>query len=468
MKKFSKTPEMPKSSKHTINAHKRLNESMQLLFPRENIKSSSKQNVMKFLSKNGNPNTYHSKGQTLVSGHQRNDERPSFEHVSSTLTKTYSLNKTMLSAGTKISSPLNPQDNSVSPNKDIKSPRGTLTTIRKGQLPDSMVKMLGEYKGGYRDVEDFNVTNNCIMHHNKKAKFMVRGCIRSAGLCSKCAVKLAKDGYGVEELLIEDTEMTKKAQLETFLGDLHKVLDKYDNLDRIRAYKAGDYVKTGQKRINLIETLFKDLHNILTAKKQTWIDIVKSDIENVGQDIENYGRWINDNRSELNIMKSDIKSNYHDIIQKVDQFKFNEILNHFKEKLQEINICGDETSFREPRNFDYLDNKAIITQFDILIERLLTKNTYGGFSKANSKLLKSTGRYDNFVNSQTISLKPPTTESGVSIDFNKIEIDNIYFNYNNLKPQDSSFGFTSDALLSRETNKHPTSLGHLTSYKHSL
>lgn len=468
MKKISRTPEIPKPTQTIAYSRKRINESMQLLFPRDINKQPIKESAFNFMSKGNSTSSTNSKSQTIIARQNVNHERNSCGKTSLSLTKTYSLSKTILTDGTKLSAPSRAQDNSVSPLRETKSPRGTFSTIRKGQLPDSIVKLLGEYKGGFKDVGDFKVTIDCIMHQHKKAKFMVRGVMRAPGLCSKCAVKLAKEGNWVEEIIEENPEQAKKMQLKDFLSDLNHVFDKYDELERTKNAKINECLSTAQKKITMIETLFNDLKNILDDKKNLWINSIKSDADSAGYDLVNYGRWINDNRSELNLMKNDIKANYSDIIERVDKSKFVEILSHFREKLQEIDACGHETSLGELQSVGNIDSKAITSQFDMAVERILMSTTKGGYLKSNLGGPRINSRFDNFVVSQTGSIKPLTSESGVSIDFGKVGLDNIYFNYNCDRFNENSCRVNSDTLLSKETLKQTSSLALIKSFKQPL
>ena len=459
---------MPRVPTKPAYPRRRLNESMQLLFPRETVKSHAKQNFRKHLNKDGGVQGNHAKSQTLASRNVRNDGRKDNEKETKTLTKAYSLNKTMLSNGTKTSAPSLPQDSSISPNKGPNSPRATLSTVKKGQLPDSMVKMLAEYTGGFRDVEDFMVSTNCIAHNSKKAKFMVRGRMQSAGLCSKCAVMLAKDGYWVEEISLESSAQKKRTQLETFVRDLNRCVERYDSLQERKASKVDEYVQNAQTRLDIVEGLFRGLRDCLEAKKQNWVESIRSDLDRSVYDVENYGRWLADNKAELNLMRTDIKSNYNDIIERVDRPKFEEILSHFKEKLQELSLCAEETSLPHVTAPEKLDSKGVVSQFDTLTERLLLNNTQGSYPRLQSRLMKSNINYDNILISQTASLKQPTNESGVSIEFAKPDIDNIYFNYGSERFNDRSFGIRSEALLSDENIKPTGSVGQLNGYKHAL
>ena len=82
MKKFSKSPEIPKISYNAKYPRKKLNESMQLLFPRDTIKSNSKPHILKFLSKNNSISSNHSKSQTLATRHTHHKVLDPFENSS--------------------------------------------------------------------------------------------------------------------------------------------------------------------------------------------------------------------------------------------------------------------------------------------------------------------------------------------------------------------------------------------------
>lgn len=467
MKKFSRTPDIPKLGAIAKGSRRALNESMQLLFVRENARTDNKQRVVKLLNKYGSEAPNHSKSQTLV------DRRIVFDHRStpdkeSAFNKTYSLNRTMLSNGTKTSTPFIPHDSSVSPNKQTNSYRATLSTIRKGQLPDSMIRVLAEYKGKFRKVEDFMVSVNCMMHEYKKAKFMVRGNMRAAGLCSKCAVKLAKDGYSVDEMKEENAEDSKQGQMEAFLAEVSRCIEKYDYMDKLRSIRANEYIKQAQKRLDLIDSLFTDLKVIIESKRLDWVTEVKVEAELVGLDAESYGRWIAENKSELNLMKNDIKTNYNQIIERVDNLKFQEIMNHFRQKLGEIRTCGNETSFQDLQTPESFDPKALLIQFESHLDRILTCYNKDTRNSATPRLIRTKNKQGHLLISQPGTLNHDTYESGVSIDLGKIEVNNTYFNYHTERSNNKSFKAISEALLFSDPTKQPGGLTQPQSYKHSL
>lgn len=451
MKKISKTPEIPKPSINSRPSRQRLNESMRHLLTRDGVNTSSKQTTKKFLNRKGTINTDSVNKQNKLSKKSRIDNNLHKDHLG--FMKTCNIRKNRLSYSTKHNETPSPTYTTISPYNEIISPRATHSTIRKGQMPDSIVKQLADYDGGYKPVNDTMVTINCIIHNDKKSKFMIKGNHRIPGLCSKCAVKLAKDGYCIDEISIESSEKTKKTQLDNFLVDLNKIIDKYDNLEKRRSVKIAENIKLAKLRINKIELLFQEFINVLETKKRVWIDSIKADIDSIVQDVDNFGIWLRDNKSELNLMKNDIKSNFNDIIERVDKIKFIEILGHFNDKLHEINVCAIETSIREPSPFIPIDNKSIITQFDALIERFLLNNGQNTFPNRSSKIKQQNTTPDYFISSQSFSLQQQANDLGSSINIDKIGIDSIYKNYIMDKGFDSSIRVVSETLLSQETIK---------------
>lgn len=458
MKKISRTPEVPKTLSNTRSSRRTLNESMKKLFPHDVLiaPTNAKSAGIKLLSRPLAPHSSNPKAHTPDPKPHKSD-RKSVNKENLGFSRTCPRSNLRLSEAHKGGEG-QPLSDNTSPYKDALSPRATHTTIKKGQMPDFVIKALIDYSREFTSVGGVVVTAHCVVHEGKKAKFIIRGSSRAPGLCSKCAVKLAKEGYSVDEILLENEEVAKKAQLEEFLAGLNKVVDKYEQLERVKAAKLSEYVKISQRRVGCVETLFSQLRAILEVKKQFWVESVKGDVEGMVQDMDNYGRWLSDNKSELVLMKNDIKSNYSDIIEKVDKTKFMEILGHFSEKLREIDVCASETSIREPVPSEAIDIKTISAHFDNVVEKLLLNFSANNYPKPHQREKRPNARPDNFLISQSCSIKQQVADSGVSIDFNKVDADNIYYNFNIEKGFDSSLRLASETLLSQETLKGANSV----------
>ncbi|CAD8050084.1 unnamed protein product [Paramecium primaurelia] len=220
---------------------------------------------------------------------------------------------------------------------------------------------------------DNNESNSCQRHPNKKAKFYVQQ-NSSQLFCSKCALNLALQGLQIEETQEVYLEIQRKDKINNFQKDLHQALQQCDqklvNLNDIKDklirqweeqnMNCEEFFNVVQKTTNqLRQTYYQKFQNDYTTSQNQ----VQEQVDNIKQIIQ-----------QLKQFSIDIFTNHDNIVKKMEMKPFDEIMQKYQKKVDEIKCQSFNSQFQISLKQLNIDQNQILTFMNKMCYNLLIKN----------------------------------------------------------------------------------------------
>ncbi|CAK55919.1 unnamed protein product (macronuclear) [Paramecium tetraurelia] len=277
-----------------------------------------------------------------------------------------------------------------------------------------------------------NDSNNCLKHPNKKAKFYVQQNSNQL-FCSKCALNLALQGLKIEETQEVQLEIQRKDKINNFQKDLHQALQQCDQkLVNMNDIKNNLINQWEEQNINC-EEFFNIVLKTTNQLRQTYQQKLQNDYSTyqnqVQEQIENIKQLI----QQLKQFSIDIFTNHDNIVKKMEMKPFDEIMQKYQKKVNEIRYQQINNQFQLSLKQVNVDQNQILTFMNKMCYNLLIKNdnmeyhqkTMTSQQNFESNLSNHQKYFDMFeneeVNSPMSTMNQVQLQSPIRQQFNKFE-----------------------------------------------
>lgn len=238
--------------------------------------------------------------------------------------------------------------------------------------------------------EDVKVPNRCTNHPDKKSKYYVRdeellsndgGVEVLPAFCSNCTFNLVKHGYSCEEIVSKD-ENFKKAKLSAFLEKLKKQKENCEDVVRILDGKSEACAEILDAEMAKIDAYFDAVIEDLNAQRASISKRLITTYNNSNATLSDFKAAFNDYLGEFKTITQDIDQSYTQIIKNTEIEPFNDILNNYKERIDEFK----ETNWQLERIKIFSENISFNMPVEVLQSRL---NIRYELCKEQSKIIDS-------------------------------------------------------------------------------
>ncbi|CAD8148915.1 unnamed protein product [Paramecium pentaurelia] len=220
---------------------------------------------------------------------------------------------------------------------------------------------------------DNNESNSCQRHPNKKAKFYVQQ-NSSQLFCSKCALNLALQGLQIEETQEVQLEIQRKDKINNFQKDLHQALQQCDqklvNLNDIK----DKLIRQWEEQNMNCEEFFNVVQKTTNQLRQTYYQKFQNDYttsqNQVQEQVDNIKLLI----QQLKQFSIDIFTNHDNIVKKMEMKPFDEIMQKYQKKVDEIKCQSFHSQFQISLKQLNIDQNQILTFMNKMCYNLLIKN----------------------------------------------------------------------------------------------
>ncbi|CAD8048431.1 unnamed protein product [Paramecium sonneborni] len=237
-----------------------------------------------------------------------------------------------------------------------------------------------------------NESNSCLRHPNKKAKFYVQ---QNSGqlFCSKCALNLALQGLQIEETQEVQLEIQRKDKINQFQKDLNQALQLCDqkllNMDEIK----NNLIKQQEEQNISCEEFFNVVQNTTNQLRQTYQQKFQNDYSiyqnQVQEQVENIKQLI----LQLKQFSIDIFTNHDNIVKKMEMKPFEEIMQKYQKKVDDIKCQLFNTQFQESLKQLNVDQNQILTFMNKMCYNFLIKNENMEYNQ-NQKTMTSQQNFE--------------------------------------------------------------------------
>ena len=211
--------------------------------------------------------------------------------------------------------------------------------------PEQFANLTKSYTGELVITGDLTITRFCVIHSEKPAEFFFELGSKKLnsskqnfpnharvfpGLCAPCSVKFSYQGVKLQEILIEPPN--RKQQLDSFLFELDEALR-----TNLLVKNTLEAKILSQKRV-LSETekatndFFICARKTLEESQQTITEELSRKEEILTNNFANLSQEAEINIKGVSFIKSDVMGNYSEIIEKIGDVPFNEILQNMKKQ----------------------------------------------------------------------------------------------------------------------------------------
>ncbi|CAD8136548.1 unnamed protein product [Paramecium pentaurelia] len=274
--------------------------------------------------------------------------------------------------------------------------------------------------------------NNCLKHPNKKAKFYVQQNSNQL-FCSKCALNLALQGLKIEETQEVQLEIQRKDKINNFQKDLHQALQQCDQkLVNLNDIKNNLINQWEEQNINCDE-FFYVVQKTTNQLRQTYQQKLQNDYttyqNQVQEQVENIKLLI----QQLKQFSIDIFSNHDNIVKKMEMKPFDEIMQKYQKKVDEIRYQQFNSQYQLSLKQLNVDQNQILTYMNKMCYILLIKNdsmeynqkTMTSQQNLEFNLSNNQQYFDMFeneeINSPISNINQIQFQSSISQQFNKFE-----------------------------------------------
>lgn len=192
--------------------------------------------------------------------------------------------------------------------------------------------------------DKLRVRSRCNNHPEKKSKYYVKNdeSSKSEGsmgilpaFCSSCTFNLVKSGHACEEI-VTTGEQFKKTKLNSFVEKLKREKENCDDIILVLDNKSETTTGLLSSEMKKIDTYFDLLIDDLNAQRNAISERLISTFNNSSNVLIDFRSAFADFLSEFNNISHDIDSTYNKIIKNSEIEPFNQILDNYKERINEF------------------------------------------------------------------------------------------------------------------------------------
>ncbi|CAD8052264.1 unnamed protein product [Paramecium sonneborni] len=237
-----------------------------------------------------------------------------------------------------------------------------------------------------------NESNSCLRHPNKKAKFYVQQ--NSDQLfCSKCALNLALQGLQIEETQEVQLEIQRKDKINQFQKDLHQALQLCDQKLMDMNDIKNNLIKQQEEQNISCEEFFNVVQNTINQLRQTYQQKFQNDYSNYQNQVQEQVENIKQLIQQLKQFSIDIFTNHDNIVKKMEMKPFDEIMQKYQKKVDEIKCQFFNSQFQLSLKQLNVDQNQILTFMNKMCYNLLIKNDRMDYNQ-NQKTVTSQQNFE--------------------------------------------------------------------------
>lgn len=242
------------------------------------------------------------------------------------------------------------------------------------------------YKGKIILLNDnIGINELCLNHDNKMSTFFLdlelnikNNYFKKVlqGFCSLCAVHLVKQGFDCKQIMTKE-ELERKKKIENFVGDLENERENCSKTENVLKIKMDDLKKNYEIQTDKINSFYSNLYEKLEKKRNSYIknldDIFSDNKNKLNSELKKYEMT----NQEFDHIYKDIKEHYEKIIKVIDLGPFNNILDKYRDTLNEYVRFSSKSDDIEVvfSNVDFKKNiEEISRNSDPMAEIKMTKS----------------------------------------------------------------------------------------------
>ncbi|CAD8071699.1 unnamed protein product [Paramecium sonneborni] len=197
-----------------------------------------------------------------------------------------------------------------------------------------------------KENEVFNLPEPiCKAHQNKKAKYKIVGVPYPKPkfnltdlICSKCAIALVSQGYKVDDIESDQTQV-RQEQIQQFLETISQTFLTIDQSEQSLLEKKDDLIRFCEKQKDKVREHYHIMTTTLDHKLKEQIDYLNELQGKALTMFEQKQQEIKENHNELLQMYSDIEVNLDNIILQIELLPYKQIMGQYNKRVQDIQQC---------------------------------------------------------------------------------------------------------------------------------
>lgn len=191
---------------------------------------------------------------------------------------------------------------------------------------------------------NIGINENCLNHSDKKSTFFLDLVLNIKkdkyfekilqGFCSLCAVHLVKQGFDCKEIMTKE-EIVRKKKIENFVEDLENERENCSKTENVLKLKLDDLKKNYEIQTDKINSFYSNLYEQLEKKRNSYIKDLDNIFTNNKKKLNSELKKYKMTNQEFEHIYKDIKEHYEKIIKVIDLGPFNNILDKYRDTLNE-------------------------------------------------------------------------------------------------------------------------------------
>jgi hypothetical protein len=270
------------------------------------------------------------------------------------------------------------------------------------------------------------VNEYCLNHPDKSSTFYLKLRLTTQiqnsfdkilqGYCSLCAVHLVKQGLECKEIMSEE-ERVRKQKIESFVEDLESEKENCAKTKKVLKLKMEDLKSNFETERDKINCYYSELYEKFEKNRVTYISDLESVFDQNKNKLNQQLKKYDETEQEFDYIYKDIKEHYEKIIKVIELEPFNNILDKYKETLNEYVNFSNKTENLEIIFSEIEIKKKIeqmVKEINPLIEMRFLKSLV--IQKKEIDLTESMKSTENLKNSK--NSKEEKSDVYVSFDEN--------------------------------------------------